>query len=101
MTSHAEVLRSIAWARQCVASSLRLQADAPILQWQVISMEPYGTEDNTDTERVGARIKDARGPVSGAHVAFGRAPHLGCYATSDANGVAACTLQDPHGHGEH
>jgi hypothetical protein len=100
-SSQADVLRKIAAARQCIVGNLGWQAGDAVARWEVVLMESHETANHGDNDAVAVRVKSESGPLSGAHVSFARAPHSGCAAMSDAQGVAACTMQDLHMHGAH
>jgi hypothetical protein len=55
----------------------------------------------TAPKQVAARLSDVHGPVAGATILFTRESHLECSGTTDSRGVAACVLEDTHGHDDH
>lgn len=94
--THAQLLARIAEARERVAGALRLAGTAAPKPWRTVSIElvPQGA----DRKHVAARLNAAHGPMVGATILFTRAPHLECSATTDRTGLAACRLEDTHGH---
>ncbi len=63
--------------------------------WQVVMLSPTGVGSSDDLVR--ARIAGKDGPMQGMRLFFHKAPHSGCNAMSDANGVASCQLVNFHG----
>lgn len=59
------------------------------------------TQAKADHDDVTARVESDQGPVVGQVVAFAKAPHLGCFATTNSTGLAQCALEDYHGHDGH
>lgn len=88
--SHAELLRTLAEARQ---AALPQRDGKP---WKVISMSPAVT-DGQGNDLVAVRVTLDRRPMAGASIYFNRAPHSSCVAKSGVDGIAACQLVDQHG----
>jgi hypothetical protein len=95
--SHAELLRALARERESALT--RASRDKPGIPWRVISMiaaPPAGG----DADQVGVRLMRDERPMEGATVFFNRAPHSGCFAKTNADGIATCELVDQHGDGD-
>lgn len=73
------------------------QSVAGVMPWVMVDLEPQPGR----ADQPAVRIRGDRGPLMGATVSFGRAPHSGCEATSDDRGIARCELVDLHGHDRH
>jgi hypothetical protein len=97
--THAQLLTRIAQARECVAGALRTSGTAAPKPWRMVSIESMRA--TKDPKHVAARVSDMHGPVAGATILFTREPHLECSGTTDRSGVAACVLEDTHGHDDH
>jgi hypothetical protein len=97
--SQAAVLDEIRKAREGLASPLADRA----VPWRAVSLA--AARGKKDEEEVRVVVRDARGPLAGGSVAFHKAPHFGCRATSGSDGVASCRLADlhpeEHTHDEH
>jgi hypothetical protein len=85
--SHGQLLHRIVEARQSAR---------PRMAWQMVSISSTRT-DAADADLVGVRVALAGKPLEGANIYFNRAPHSGCSAKSDAEGLATCRLVDQHG----
>ena len=96
--SQQEALRKVAELRQRAIGSLQQAGDRPVMQWTLVSLEPHFESGH---DRAAVRIRGDRGSLKGLIVSFGRAPHSGCEAVSDENGIAGCELVDLHGHKGH
>jgi len=68
----------------------------PPKPWRAVSLETAGS--GHDRRVVSARLRETRGPLTGATILFTRAPHLECSGTTDGTGWASCRLEDSHGH---
>lgn len=97
-SSQADALRAIASARQCIVDRIGSDLDTNAVRWQVATVEPRGKLKGAEAEYVAVVVKSEGKPLVGAEVAFARRPHFGCFAKSDAKGVAGCELQDLHMH---
>jgi hypothetical protein len=95
--SHAELLRALVQARDSALT--RASRDKPGIPWRVISMAP-APPAGADADQVGVRVMRDERPMEGAAVFFNRAPHSGCSAKTNADGVATCELVDQHGDGD-
>jgi hypothetical protein len=94
--SQSDLLHEIARRRNALAGRLDPK-DGATQPWDLVSLRRAAAVRPQQTDEVSAVVEDAKGPVAGAPVTFSRAPHSGCRATSDAQGLATCTLQDNHG----
>jgi hypothetical protein len=95
--SHAELLRALVQARDSALA--RASPDKPGIPWRVISMAPAPPAGG-DADQVGVRVMRDERPMEGAAVYFNRAPHSGCSAKTNADGIATCELVDQHGDGD-
>jgi hypothetical protein len=91
--NHAALLGALAAQRQ-----LRAEAIGPYQP----SMPRWSPVEITEPKRVGpdgisVKLSGDRAAFEGATVAFSRRPHAGCIASIDAQGLAACVIEDPHG----
>lgn len=91
--NHAALLGALAARRQ-----LRAEAIGPYQP----SMPRWSPVEITHPKRVGhdevsVKLSGNRAAFEGATVAFSRRPHAGCIASIDAQGLAACVIEDPHG----
>ncbi|TPG20752.1 hypothetical protein EAH83_18570 [Variovorax ginsengisoli] len=91
--AHAALLRALAAQRQ-----LRAEAIGPYQP----SMPRWAPVEITQAKRgghdeVSVKLAGNRAAFEGATVAFSRRPHAGCIASIDAQGFAACVIEDPHG----
>ncbi|WP_454908108.1 hypothetical protein [Variovorax gossypii] len=91
--SHAALLGVLAAQRQ-----LHAEAIGPYQP----SMPRWSPVEITQPKRVGhdevsIKLSGDRAAFEGASVAFSRRPHAGCIASIDAQGFAACVIEDPHG----
>lgn len=91
--SHAQLLRQIVAARE---AALRASGDASHAHWQMLTISPAPTP-GTDPDEVAVHVALGDRPFQGAQVYFNRAPHSGCVARSDGEGIATCKLVDYHG----
>ncbi|MDP9996484.1 hypothetical protein J2W28_006975 [Variovorax boronicumulans] len=91
--SHAALLGALVAQRQ-----LHAEAIGPYQS----SMPRWSPVEITQLKRVGhdevsIKLSGDRAAFEGASVAFSRRPHAGCIASIDAQGVAACVIEDSHG----
>jgi hypothetical protein len=97
--THSALLAAIATARERIATKI-VSSGEKLVRWKSAYIELRG--EAKDETLVRARVRDAsRRPVLGASISFTQAPHFGCTAQSDASGLAACHLEDTHGHEDH
>ncbi|SEB23618.1 hypothetical protein [Variovorax sp. YR216] len=92
--SHEALLRELAGERKRTASF----AGHPFTMtpWRSISMNAVAAP-TADHDDVAVQVLDESRPMPGATVYFNRAPHSGCAARANANGIASCRLVDQHG----
>jgi len=90
---HAALLGALAAQRQLRAEAIgHYQPSMP--RWSPVKI--------TQPKRVGhdevsVKLSGEKAAFEGASVAFSRRPHAGCIASIDAQGFAACIIEDPHG----
>lgn len=85
--------------RQIAIARAAMDAQGPGdrgLRWRVVDIIPR--LDGDQPLSVAARVSGSIGPLAGVSVSFTRAPHLACWAVTDAAGTASCQLYDEHGH---
>lgn len=101
-STHAEVLRSIAFARdRAVADLVASGSGLKPIPWSVVSMEAVAasTSRNADPDEITVRVANASGsPIAAARLTATRGADMMCSGKSDAHGVVSCKLMDMHGH---
>jgi hypothetical protein len=90
--SQADALRQIAAAREETLGRASGSTASPA--WLTVSLRPVQQAGGED--EVGVLVMLGADPLPGRTVFFHKAPHFGCEATTNQDGLAACTLQDHH-----
>jgi len=91
--THAAVLKELVEAREHAARA----SGKPAADWNAVTMSTPASAPGRDGDEVAVRVTLRERPVSAQNVFFSRAPHSGCVAPTDADGVARCRLVDYHG----
>jgi hypothetical protein len=91
--SHAQLLGQLVEQRRRALQGLPERRAAA---WDMVSMVTAPTRTR-DADEVAVRVSTHDRPLEAANVYFSRAPHSGCVARSNADGVASCRLVDYHG----
>ena len=79
--------------RECFGRAQVAAGRPALTPWRMVSVTP-SPRGLHDADQPTVRILDAGAPLVGASIIFGKAPHAGCSARTDANGVASCRLVD-------
>jgi len=98
---HEKVVRQMVVARECSAAWLtRLDSTLVLPSWRYNTIEFVG--GNPTPTRVAAQVKNGWGALAGAQVTFSVAETgKSCTATTDADGVASCTIRPLRPHKDH
>jgi hypothetical protein len=93
---HAQLLAKIAQLRACLIETAGGGVSTKPKSWQVIRIEPIPSKG--DRDQVAVRLSKANEVMEGATIFFRQEPHMECSAKTSSSGVAACHLEDTHGH---
>jgi hypothetical protein len=93
LLSYAELLSTLAAQRASHARQVT-QDKQNHPRWVSVSLTD-AVQDIDD--RVSIKVKGEPAAFAGSAVAFSRRPYAGCIVTKDSNGLATCTVEDPHG----
>lgn len=92
--SHAQALQALAARRERAAAAV-----PGAVPWRVVEIGG-ALRRAGDPDFVGVGASGPDGPLERATLYFNRAPHSICAARTDAEGRAACRLEDQHGDGD-